>query len=164
MNSIKLLFTCFLAVVILNSCEKESPDFIINQSSNLVENLSKVKLVDKNGNIKSTQDIKKIWQDELRSEGIIVNLATFLVLETFDEVNNKFYFLKTTSENNEVETGAFLYPTNDSNVYRLGSKQCTCVGCPNGCKLRINGTDCSCSSCPKDTSKKCTKTETVIID
>ena len=92
-----------------------------------------------------------------------MELENFKIVQSFDdETGSNTYFLKAISKNRTIETGAFLNKGADGN-YILGGKECSCSGCPNGCHLEVTGTRCTCSGCGQDTSKKCTKTERVII-
>ncbi|WP_250432877.1 hypothetical protein [Hanstruepera flava] len=163
MKKINLLLTFILSSFIFISCNKDDSDFVVGQESLTIEEISNVNLVNTEGKLISTSTLKTNWEEQMKEEGFFVELNTFEIIETYDENNNKLYFLKTTSKDGTIETGAFL-SVEDNNVYKVGQKQCTCTGCPNGCHLEVNGNECTCSGCPEDTSKKCTKTESVIID
>ena len=162
-KKIKFLLTIFFVSIAFVSCNKDDSDFVVGQESLTIEDISNVKLVNTDGDLISTSSLKTNWEKQMKDEGFLVELNTFEIIETYDDQNNKLYFLKTTSKDGTIETGAFLSAQYD-NVYKVGQKQCTCEGCPNGCHLEVNGSDCTCSGCPDDTSKKCTKTESIIIE
>ena len=163
MKKINLLLTIILSSFIFISCNKDDSDFVVGQESLTIEEISNVNLVNTEGELISTSTLKTNWEEQMKEEGFFVELNTFEIIETYDENNNKLYFLKTTSKDGTVETGAFL-SKETGDVYRVQQKKCTCMGCPNGCKLQVNGSECTCSDCDEDTNKECTKTESAIID
>ncbi len=156
-----LIFVLFF----FNSCSNEE-DFITSIDSISLDDISNVEIYDvaqQKEVIVTTDYLKTKWETSLMEEGVNVKLENFRIIESLDkETGAKVFFLLTSSKDKTIETGAFLTKT-DNGSYRLGSKQCTCTGCPNGCNITVVGSTCSCSGCGDDTSKKCTKSETVII-
>lgn len=161
------IFSLVLLIIVAAACSGEDPDFVTSTVVQDIEQISNVKIIFNEGNKESrvtTKFIKDRWEKSLKEEGHNVDLKSFEIIEGFDSNKNEvIYFLRTTSSDNTIQTGAFI--TKGSNgVYRMGSKQCTCEGCPQGCQLEINGTSCTCSSCEGNSNKACTKKETIIID
>lgn len=131
-----------------------------------VENVfaNKFYIYDSQGNVVylSKQNISKMWENKLKEEGKDVSLSKFEILKSKDEKSGKeFYFLKTTSTDKTIQTGAFFTKTKLGML--LGDKECTCAGCPSGCNLSTFGSNCSCSSCGLGGPQNCTKTEKVVI-
>ncbi|WP_338733218.1 hypothetical protein [Mangrovimonas cancribranchiae] len=164
MKKNSLIFSTIIILLVLLSCSKDDQDFIVGQESLTIEEIFKTKMVDASGKEVTTASLKTLWENKLKEEGFNVKLNTFSIIQTVDEQDNELFFLKTISKDGTIETGAFLSFDSQSNLYKLGSKQCTCTGCPNGCHLEVEGSTCTCSGCPEDTSKKCTKSETAIIE
>ncbi|QRM87930.1 hypothetical protein FG167_01390 [Lacinutrix sp. WUR7] len=156
------VFVLLTITVFFTSCSKDDQEFIVGQESLKVEEISNVELINLEGDKISTNLLKIQWEKQMKEEGYLVELITFEIIETYDEQSNKLYFLKTTSKDGTIETGAFLI-NDGKGTYKLWAKECTCIGCPNGCRLEVDGSTCTCSGCGTDTSKKCTKSETVLI-
>ena len=158
---IVLLFT-----VIFISCTQEEQDFIISQEKGSLDEISNVTILDKVDNDEievTTEYLKMKWQNALKEEGFSIKLEKFEILESFDEEKGiKTFFLRTVSRDKTISTGAFLTKKSDG-VYMLGSKTCTCEGCPQGCNVVVSGSTCSCSPCTGH-NKSCTKKETIIIN
>lgn len=164
MKNLKFL-TLFFTFVVFTSCSKEN-DFLLNTESNNINEIINVKLVEKNGNnetLVTTDFLKQKWEKLSLEDGYEVEYEKFQILESIDaKTNEKFYFLKASSKDQTIQTGAFLIKQSD-NVFALGGKECTCKGCEQGCNLTVFGQNCRCSSCfPND--GKCEKTEKIIIE
>ncbi len=166
-SKLKCSFFLMLLSLVFVACSKNDSDFIVSQESDDINTIVNAKLIDieNSQEIEVTTDyIKDKWEKALKEEGFNVKLDKFQILETVDETDQStLYFLKTTSTDGTIQTGAFIYKTEKDGVYKLGGKTCTCEGCPTGCELQVNGTKCSCSSCPGP-NRSCTKTETILID
>lgn len=158
----------FLSIVlclIMYSCPSES-DFIINQEVKDLNDILNIELVDQSDNsqiIVTTAYLKKKWENESLEDGYDVSYDKFQILQTQDEdTNETIYFLKATSKDNTISTGAFLSKNPDS-TYKLEGKKCTCTGCSSGCDLKVYGKSCSCTSCfPR--GGKCEKKEEITLD
>ena len=132
-------------------------------TSNIFAN--KFYILDAHGKVKylTKNDIKQIWESRLAEEGYHTQLDKFEILKSKDKKTKKnFYFLKVESKDQTIGTGAFFTKTKFGML--LGEKKCTCVGCVDGCSLRIIGNDCSCTSCGIEGSQDCKKTEEQIIN
>ncbi|WP_124643310.1 hypothetical protein [Amniculibacterium aquaticum] len=107
----------------------------------------------------SKKEIKKMWENQLKSEGYDLKFEKFEILSSTDEKTGKtYYFLKTTSSDKTMETGAFFTKTKLGLL--LGDKECSCSGCPNGCNLSVFGSNCSCGL---GGPQNCTKTEKAVV-
>ena len=149
---------CFL---LLTNCSQQE-DFVVDKASKDVTSLFGVTVVDDNDVEVTTDYLKNKWEEEVFNEiGAKVDFQNFKILKSF-EAGNEVYFVKASSKGAMIETGAFLKKISDD-VYALGSKECSCKGCPNGCNLEIDGTKCRCTDCSQDTNKECTKTEKAVI-
>jgi len=156
-----------LWVLLLLACSQQEAFILETEAVNL-EKLSNVTILDSNKSEDTeitTNYIKTKWEGLMKKEeGIHVSLESFRIIKTNKADNeDDLYFLIATSKDKTIETGAFLERISD-NVYRLGVKECSCSGCPNGCNLIVEGQNCRCSDCDEDSNKKCTKTERVIIN
>ena len=163
MKNLKRLIL-LLATITLSSCSSEN-DFVLNTESNKINDLLNIKLIEKNSNnesIVTTDYLKEKWEKQSLKEGNEVEYEKFQILESIDEeTDKKYYFLKASSKDNTIQTGAFLIKQSE-NVYALGGKECTCKGCEQGCNLTVTGQICRCSSC-FPSGGKCEKTEKIII-
>lgn len=119
------------------------------ESNNLKEIIN-IKLIDRNNSnevIVTTKYLKEKWEKQSLEEGHKVEYEKFKIIESLDkETNEKYYFLKASSNDKKIQTGAFLIKQGDG-FYSLSGKECTCKGCIEGCNLIVEGTNCKCTSC-----------------